>query len=159
MKIRWMIRKDEKSILNIEKQSFPEPWSKKDFDKTLENKNCIGQVCCDEDDNVLGYLIYEYDKESYHIINFAVAEGQRRHGLGKSLVQKLISHMENSNTRGRIFASVSDRNLTAQLFFRKLGFRAERISRNLFGKEHHAYEFVLPKTLNVKQKDELCQGV
>lgn len=158
MNIRWIKPKDMNFILEIEKESFPEPWTKKDFDRVFANKDCVCQIYCDADtDKVLGYLVYEYDKVSYNLVNFAVAPKMRRQGIGKALIQSLISHMENSAKR-KMFVSISDKNLTAQLFMRKMGFRAEKISRNFYGPDHNAYEFILMRQTSNKEKDELCRG-
>lgn len=159
MNVRWIAPKDMAIVLGIEQENFPDPWTRDDFNRAFHNKNCVGRILEDNNGEIVGYLVYEYDQVSYSIINLAVAKNKQRQGFGKTLMENLISHMENS-AKGRMLATISDRNLAAQLFLRRIGFRAERISRDFFGPEHHGYEFVFLRTTTPnKQKDELCQGV
>lgn len=154
MKIRRFKSKDFSVVLEIENQSFPNPWTKQDFYRGFKNENCVCYVIEDEKE-VVGYIVYVCDSTSCKIINLAVAKHYRRHGVAQSLLSEVIEQMEQTP----ILASISDRNLGAQLFFRSLGFKAEKISRNFFGPDHNSYDFVLLRMSNIKQKDELCRGV
>lgn len=156
MNLRWLKPKDFSVVLEIEKQSFPDPWTKQDFHRVFENKNCVCRVC-EDGEEVVGYMVYEYDAISYNIINLAVVKHYRRHGVARFLVSGLISQMSDSS-KYQMFASVSDRNLGAQLFFKAMEFKAEKISRNFFGPDHNSYDFRFMKK-NSKKRDELCQGV
>lgn len=149
MNLRWLKPKDFAVVLEIEKQSFPDPWTKQDFHRVLDNKNCICRVA-EEGDELIGYMVYEYNSTSYNIVNLAVARHYRRHGVAKFLVSGLMSQMSDS-CKHRILVSVSDRNLGAQLLFKSLGFRAEKISRNFFGADHNSYDFRFMKKTAKKE--------
>src|SRR5438128_2496292 len=87
--IRWMIRRDMPEVLQAEQQSFDYSWTEEDFLRCLRQRNCIGMVA-EHDEKVVGFMIYELHKTRLHILNFAVAPPQRRLGIGRQMVGKLI---------------------------------------------------------------------
>lgn len=128
--IRWMIRRDMPEVLEIERQSFEFPWSDEDFVRCLRQRNCIGMVA-EHDDRVVGYMIYELQKNRIHVLNFAVAADRRRQGVGSQMVAKLVAKLS-AQGRTRILLEVRETNLPAQLFFRANGFRAVSVLRNYY---------------------------
>lgn len=128
--IRWMIRRDMPEVLDIENVSFEFPWSEDDFIRCLRQRNCIGMVA-EQNDQVVGFMIYELHKNQLHILNFAVAENQRRSGVGGQMAAKLVGKLSNQR-RNRILLEVRETNLSAQLFFRNIGFRAVTVLRDFY---------------------------
>jgi ribosomal-protein-alanine N-acetyltransferase len=128
--IRWMIRRDMPEVLDIESASFEFPWSEEDFIRCLRQRNCIGMIA-EQDDQVVGFMIYELHKTRLHILNFAVASRYRRLGVGTQMVNKLISKLS-AQRRTRITLEVRETNLAAQIFFRAQGFRAVNVLRNYY---------------------------
>jgi [ribosomal protein S18]-alanine N-acetyltransferase len=128
--IRWMIRRDMASVLEIENESFEFPWSEEEFIRCLRQRNCIGMVA-ESGEEVIGYMIYELDKNKIHLLNFAVHPRYRRTGTGRAMIQKLIGKLTNQR-RNRISLEVRETNLPAQLFFRELGFRAINTLRGYY---------------------------
>ena len=70
--IRWMIRRDLPTVLEIEESNFEFPWTEDDFLRCLRQRNCIGMVV-ELDDEIVGFMIYELHTNRLHILNFAVA--------------------------------------------------------------------------------------
>jgi [ribosomal protein S18]-alanine N-acetyltransferase len=128
--IRWMIRRDMTEVLEIEAQSFEFPWTEDDFIRCLRQRNCIGMVA-EQDERVVGFMIYELHKNRLHILNFAVRSELRRRAVGQAMVQKLIGKLSHQR-RNRILLEVRETNLAAQLFFRNVGFRATRVLRDFY---------------------------
>ena len=128
--IRWMIRRDMADVLAIENASFEFPWYEEDFIRCLRQRNCIGMVA-EHEDRVVGFMIYELHKTRLHILNFAVAESLRRHGVGQQMVTKLLSKLS-PQRRNRVLLEVRETNLAAQLFFRNNGFRAVSVLREYY---------------------------
>ena len=79
-------------------------------------------------ERVVGFMIYELHKTRLHILNFAVAQGARYRGIGRQMAQKLIGKLS-SQRRTRITLEVRETNLSAQLFFKSVGFRATSVLR------------------------------
>lgn len=128
--IRWMIRRDMPEVLDVENHSFEFPWTEDDFIRCLRQRNCIGMVA-EFEERVVGFMIYELHKSRLHVLNFAVHRDFRRHGIGASMLQKLISKLSQQR-RNRLLLEVRETNLAAQLFFRKCGFRAISVLRDFY---------------------------
>jgi len=128
--IRWMIRRDMPEVLAIEQESFEFPWLDEDFINCLRQRNCIGMVA-EHEDRVVGFMIYELHKTRIHVLNFAVAGGYRRRGVGSQMVAKLIGKLS-VQRRSRAMLEVRETNLAAQLFFRENGFRAVAVLRSFY---------------------------
>jgi ribosomal-protein-alanine N-acetyltransferase len=125
-----MIRRDMPNVLGIETGSFEFPWVEDDFIRCLRQRNCIGMVA-EENERVVGFMIYELHKNRLHILNFAVDQESRRRGIGQAMVAKLVGKLSHDR-RNRIMLEVRETNLSAQLFFKKLGFRAVSVLRDFY---------------------------
>jgi ribosomal-protein-alanine N-acetyltransferase len=125
-----MIRRDMPAVLGIEGACFEFPWSEDDFIRCLRQRNCIGMVA-EEDDQVVGFMIYELHKNRLHILNFAVHPSQRRSGIGRAMINKLLGKLSHER-RNRIMLEVRETNLIAQLFFKSIGFRAISVLRDFY---------------------------
>ena len=128
--IRWMIRRDMPAVLGIENACFEFAWNEEDFIRCLRQRNCIGMVA-EEDDQVVGFMIYELHKNRLHILNFAVHPAHRRGGIGSAMVNKLLGKLSHER-RNRIMLEVRETNLDAQLFFKSIGFRAISVLRDFY---------------------------
>ncbi len=128
--IRWMIRRDMGEVLDIENVSFEFPWSEDDFIRCLRQRNCIGMVA-EHEERVAGFMIYELHRNRLHVLNFAVSSEFQKRGVGRRMIEKLIGKLS-SQRRNRIMLEVRETNLAAQLFFRRLGFRAVAVLRDFY---------------------------
>lgn len=120
--VRWMIRRDIKLTQSIERAASPRPWTEAMFLHCLRQRNCIGMVA-ERDERVIGYMLYELSQYSLHLLNFAVDPASHRKGVGGVMMAKLLGKLR-THRRYWIELVVGERNLTAQLFFRKYGFKA-----------------------------------
>jgi ribosomal-protein-alanine N-acetyltransferase len=133
-----MIRRDMPAVLGIENKSFEFSWNEEDFIRCLRQRNCIGMVA-EENDKVVGFMIYELHKTRLHILNFAVADESRRNGVGLAMVSKLLGKLSHER-RNRIMLEVRETNLEAQLFFKSIGFKAVSVLRDFYeDSEEDAY--------------------
>lgn len=128
--IRWLIRRDMRDVLRIEDESFDCGWTEEDFLCCLRQRNCIGMVA-EHNHSVVGFMIYELHKAQFNVLNLAVDPQYRNCGVGTQMMDRLIDKLVNgANRRTRIELEVRERNLPAQLFFQKCGFRAEHVVRD-----------------------------
>ena len=128
--IRWMIRRDMPAVLGIENKCFEFAWNEEDFIRCLRQRNCIGMVAEDEE-GVVGFMIYELHKNRLHVLNFAVHPDHRRGGVGKAMIAKLLGKLSHER-RNRIMLEVRETNLDAQLFFKSIGFKAISVLRDFY---------------------------
>ncbi|WP_459557366.1 GNAT family protein [Lacunimicrobium album] len=130
LQIRWLIRRDMEEVLAIEQASFEFQWTEEDFLCCLRQRNCIGMVA-EQDGKIVGFMIYELHKSRLHILNFAVSPGYRRQQIGQRMIQRLIDKLSQQRRR-EIVTEVRESNLSAQLFFKSLGFLAITIVRGRY---------------------------
>ena len=140
--IRWMIRRDLPTVLNIEERCFEYPWKEEDFIRCLRQRNCIGMVA-ERGDQVLGFMIYELHKTRLHLLSMAVDPDYSRQGIGRIMVEYLISKLSYQR-RNWLVLEVRESNLPAQLFFKSLGFRAVGILNQFYDDcGEDAYQMIL----------------
>ncbi len=130
VQIRWLIRRDMPEVLRIEQESFEYTWTEEYFLTCLRQRNCIGMVA-EHNNRIVGFMIYELHKSMIQVLNFAVAPEFRQQGIGRQMVQRVIDKLSQQRRR-EIVLEVRETNLPAQLFFRKMDFRAVSVLRNYF---------------------------
>ena len=128
VQIRWLIRRDMPEVMEIENESFECSWSEEDFLCCLRQRNCIGMVA-EYNHRIVGFMIYELHKAKLHVLNFAVDPEFRRQAVGEQMVEKLVDKLSQQR-RQEIVLEVRERNLRAQLFFKKMKFRAVLVLRH-----------------------------
>lgn len=143
--IRWMIRRDMADVLRIERAAFEFPWREDDFIRCLRQRNCIGFVATIGDD-VVGFMVYELQKKSLHVLNFAVDPDYRGVRVGSQMVEKLVGRLT-PHKWNRITLDVRETNLPAQKFFASHGFRAVKVLRDYYDdadEDAYLFEFRHP---------------
>lgn len=128
--VRWMIRRDLPECLATERASFPQPWTEEDFLAALRRRNVIGMVA-ERGEKIVGYMLYELHKDRIGVLNFAVAPGARRFGVGSQMVAKLVAKLD-GHRRGKVVACVREHNDAAIRFWAAVGFRATGVLRNYY---------------------------
>lgn len=150
--IRWMIRRDMPQVLEIESARPASPWMEDEFLKVLRQRNCIGMVA-EADERIVGFMIYELNKYRLQILNFAVHPDFRRRSVASQMAAKLIGKLS-SQRRTKISLHVRESNLTAQLFFRSLGFKAMEIAHDHFedtGEDAYLMNYVYREPAEARQ--------
>lgn len=136
--IRWMIRRDMPEVMAIENSSFEYPWDEEDFIECLRQRNCIGMVA-EHNEIVVGYIIYELYSSKIRLLNVAVHTNYRFKGIGKSVIEKIVSKLS-PQRRLEIETEVRESNLDAQLFLKKMKFKATKILSEFFDNTENAYQ-------------------
>lgn len=128
--IRWMIRRDMPEVLAIERESFEFAWSEDDFIRCLRQRNCIGMVA-EIDERIAAFMVYELHLKRLHLLTLAVHWDYQRQGVGARMVAKLFGKLS-TQRRNRMTLEVREKNLAAQLFFRRMGFRAIAVLHDFY---------------------------
>jgi [ribosomal protein S18]-alanine N-acetyltransferase len=148
---RWLCRSDMPDVLWIERNSFPHPWPESDFLVHLRRRCTIGMVA-ECGDRVVGFTLYELQKDGLEVVNFAVRPDCRRSGVGRQMVAKLVGKLS-SHRRTRIIAATREANLGMQLFLKACGFAARQILPGHFedtGETAYVFEYRLPAAREVE---------
>jgi len=138
LKLRWEIRgmrKDHlEQVMEIERKSFPTPWTRAMFLYELNSPISFNFVATTPEEKVelvLGYIIFWMVKEEVHILNLATHPSFRRLGIAHSL---LLFSLDFSYRKGGILylLEVRERNRTALNLYQKVGFASWGIRRRYY---------------------------
>lgn len=126
-----MTEDDMDEVLEIERLSFPSPWSKRLFLNELVNPNSHIILARDQTDTLLGFACFWIVADEAHILNIAVHPMFRRQGIAKNL---LIYLLDLSTQKGAIYFAleVRHRNLAAIDFYEGFGFKQVGIRKGYY---------------------------
>ena len=137
--IRWMINRDVEEVLEIDRHSFCDPWTRDELTSLLRYRNCIGMVI-EIKDKTVGFMTYELHNTHFNVLRLAVHEDHRFEKFGTKLIDKLKSKLA-EDRRKHIEMVVHEEQLEAQVFLRANGFICTRVIRNYYMHGESAYFF------------------
>lgn len=122
--IRRMKPEDVSRVLEIERLSFSNPWSRETFQGEIQNDIISHPIVVVErpEDEVVGYVIYWQVQDDVQINNVAVHPDCRGRGIGEALLSSVIEKMKDGSV-GFISLEVRCSNAPALGLYGKLGFR------------------------------------
>jgi len=126
-------------VLEIERQSFFDPWDEEQFILRLRVRNCIGMVA-ESNQVIAGFMVYEFTATRIILTNIAVLPDSRRQGIGSMMLDKLYKKL--GSRRKRISLHVRDGNLPGHLFFKANGYEWTATHPNYFDNGDDAYRMV-----------------
>ncbi|MDK2822707.1 MAG: [ribosomal protein S18]-alanine N-acetyltransferase [Clostridia bacterium] len=132
--LRKMELGDVPQVVEIEKLSFPTPWSPYAFScEILDNNFAYYLVVIpkDDQDKIIGYGGMWVILDEAHITNIAIAPEHRGKRLGEILLQNL---MEMALKKGaeRITLEVRVSNTSARKLYERLGFKAAGLRKGYY---------------------------
>lgn len=108
------------TVYEISKEAFPLPWAKEELVREIINPHALNIVAiCDN--RVVGYVQCWYTSEDADIINIAVKQEYKRHGIGRSILQELLYQLRQKGIQN-VFLEVRVTNIPAQNLYKSLGF-------------------------------------
>jgi [ribosomal protein S18]-alanine N-acetyltransferase len=125
---------DLREIEEIERRSYPTPWSRSMFAGELAKPSsiCLGAFEGDvEDGKLCGYLVVSRYVDAWHVMNIAVDPEQRGRGIGAMLLERLFELTADDARRGYTL-EVRVSNGTAIGLYERLGFEARGIRRGYY---------------------------
>lgn len=108
-------------VLEVERLSFPTPWSKQAFLGELKENDLAYYYVCLEGHKVVGYAGMWIIFDEAHVTNIAVHPQFRGKKIGKALLLNLLEQALRLGAE-RITLEVRPSNKIAQELYRKLGF-------------------------------------
>src|SRR5262245_6976760 len=90
IEIRKLTESDLPEVLEIERRSFPAPWSTEHFARERSKTWGIWLVAVIGDE-LVGYLFCSPYEQIWHLEKFAVSPKHRRRGVGTQLMGRLLS--------------------------------------------------------------------
>jgi len=130
---------DLDDLLRIEQQSWPDPWEPMHFAHAMQHRNNVAKLAyCQLTCEAIGFALYDVMQDQVWLVNLSVAADIRRAGVGRELLQHVERDAQRLK-RYRVFVSVDERNIEAQLFLRSCGYRCFGIRHNEYGEDCDGY--------------------
>jgi len=133
--LRDMRREDLLAVLDIERRSFAQPWSRAFFEKELATPFARLVVAVEEAvprPQVIGYTCRWRVTDEVHLLNVAVHPERRGLGHGRALVGAVVAEAEVARTRV-VYLEVRAGNVIARRLYRQLGFKDLGVRRGYYG--------------------------
>ena len=132
IELRKLKLRDLGAIEEIERASYPTPWSRSMFAGELAKPSsiCLGAVDS-EHDELVGYLIISRYVDAWHVMNIAVVPEFRRRGIARSLLERLFEVTAADPRRGYTL-EVRVSNADAIRLYERLGFEARGLRRGYY---------------------------
>ena len=132
MQIKRLQLRDLNAIEEIEKLSYPTPWSRSMFASELAKPSslCLGAVDA-ESSRLVGYLIISRYVDAWHVMNVAIEPARRRQGIASLLLTRLFELTAGRSRRGYTL-EVRVSNAGAIRLYEELGFRPRGVRRGYY---------------------------
>ncbi len=131
--IAWSVmgEGDLEEVVRIERASFPNPWTHEQFRSGIEGDAPTFGLVVRREDRIAGYAVARAVAGEGEILNVAVSPGERRRGLGRALVVRVL---EEARARGatEVHLEVRSGNRAAIGLYRSLGFRTRGRRRGYY---------------------------
>lgn len=120
--LREMQLEDIDQVLDIEKETFPIPWSKEAFEKEVAKNELAIYLVAEIDSKIAGYGGFWKILDEAHITNIAVKIEFRGHGVGDAILMGIVDYCDTHDIP-HITLEVRSSNLVAQNLYKKYGFK------------------------------------
>jgi len=130
--LRRLELRDLAEIEEIERSSYPTPWSRSMFASELSKPSslCLGAYDS-ETDRLIGYLVISRYVDAWHVMNVAVRPDRRRQGIASMLMNRLFDLTSGRSRRGYTL-EVRVSNTGAIKLYEGLGFRSRGVRRGYY---------------------------
>jgi [ribosomal protein S18]-alanine N-acetyltransferase len=128
--IRRLQLRDLSAIEEIERASYPTPWSRSMFAGELAKPSsiCLGAT---SENRLVGYLIVSRYVDAWHVMNVAVAPEFRRNGIASTLLGTLFELTSDDHRRGYTL-EVRISNAGAISLYERMGFESRGVRRGYY---------------------------
>jgi len=124
--------RDLTAIEEIERRSYPTPWSRSMFAGELAKPSSVCLGAFDEDTGkLIGYLIVARYVDAWHVMNIAVEPRFHRRGIATMLLEQLFELTGEDERRGYTL-EVRVSNEGAIKLYERLGFRGRGLRRGYY---------------------------
>ena len=130
--IRRLHAADLDGIEQIERASYPTPWSRSMFIGEIAKPSSICLGAFDPETTALiGYVIVSRYVDAWHVMNVAVDPEERRHGVATMLLDRLFDLTSEDERRGYTL-EVRVSNEGAIRLYERVGFRGRGVRRGYY---------------------------
>jgi ribosomal-protein-alanine N-acetyltransferase len=128
--IRPATKTDLPDIINIELDSFTDPWPEQLFMESFNDKT--GQfLCACAEHGICGYIVMHYAADEADINNVCVKKEYRNKGIGRQLIATALDLLTGKSIN-KIFLEVRPTNTDAIRLYESFGFIKFGLRRNYY---------------------------
>jgi len=128
-------RRHLRSVLRIESQVYPTPWSFALFMSELNLRSTRHYVAARVGGLVAGYAGMMFSGDEAHVTNIAVDPAWQRHQIGTRLLSNLVRAAVARGARN-LTLEVRLSNGPAQAMYRRFGFEVEGVRKNYYAESN-----------------------
>jgi [ribosomal protein S18]-alanine N-acetyltransferase len=128
-------RRHLRSVLRIENQVYPTPWSFALFMSELNLRSTRHYVAARVGGLVVGYAGMMFSGDEAHVTNIAVDPAWQRHQIGTRLLTNLVRAAVARGARN-LTLEVRLSNGPAQAMYRRFGFEVEGVRKNYYAESN-----------------------
>ncbi|MDI1361009.1 ribosomal protein S18-alanine N-acetyltransferase [Methylotenera sp.] len=126
---RPMQMDDLESIMAIEPQIYPYPWTRGNFSDSLNSGYSAWVMVLNE--QIIGYSLMMLVLDEAHLLNLSVAKPYQKQGLGRTVLEYMVS-IAKSNQMANMFLEVRPSNISAIALYENMGFNEMAIRRKYY---------------------------
>jgi ribosomal-protein-alanine N-acetyltransferase len=131
IELRRLEPRDLDTVEEIERESYPTPWSRSMFVAELRKPSALAIGAFAEEAGLVGYAFVSRYVDAWHIMNVAVASEHRRRGIATALLERLFE-ITASDPRSGYTLEVRVSNTQAIRLYERLGFEARGTRRGYY---------------------------
>jgi tRNA threonylcarbamoyladenosine biosynthesis protein TsaB len=124
-----MTARDLASVMVIETQAYPFPWTSGNFQDSLAAGYELWVL--KEHQVMVGYMVWMKVADEAHLLNFTLSPGRQGHGMGTWMLQSLIRQVQQAGLK-KILLEVRPSNDRAIRLYRKFGFASIGIRKGYY---------------------------
>jgi ribosomal-protein-alanine N-acetyltransferase len=126
---RSMQMDDLDTIMVIEPQIYPYPWTRGNFSDSLNSGYSAWVLMHNLE--IIGYSLMMMVLDEAHLLNLSVAKTYQKQGLGRTLLEHMVDIAKN-NQMANMFLEVRQSNISAIALYENMGFNEMAIRRNYY---------------------------
>jgi ribosomal-protein-alanine N-acetyltransferase len=131
VELRRLEPRDLDTVEEIERASYPTPWSRSMFVAELRKPSSLALGAYSEEGGLVGYAFVSRYVDAWHVMNVAVATDYRRRGVATTLLERLFE-ITASDPRSGYTLEVRVSNVQAIRLYEGLGFEARGVRRGYY---------------------------
>lgn len=151
-------RRHLRSVLKIESQVYPRPWSLTLFMSELNLRSSRYYVAARVGSRLVGYGGIMYSGDEAHVTNIAVDPAWHRRHVGSRLLVNLARAAVRAGAR-HLTLEVRVSNAPAQAMYAKFGFRTEGVRKNYYTESNEDALIMWVHEIDTPEYQSLLSGI
>jgi len=131
VELRRLEARDLDTVEEIERASYPTPWSRAMFVAELRKPSSLAIGAFSDEGELVGYALVSRYVDAWHVMNVAVALDYRRRGIATTLLERLFE-VTASDPRSGYTLEVRVSNTNAIRLYERLGFESRGTRRGYY---------------------------